>query len=207
MCGGFTCSLPCKEIIHSCGPVMSRVLSCTAVSKSSLCCFASHWCSCSFKQIVNKALQQHRCCTATYCMEWTYKVFSVVLLNIHHINPYILPLQLHWLAVFVWNMPESMWECSFGGLGVSVLASGTQVRGFTPGRSRQIFKGGKILSTPSFGREVKPWVPCRRFAACKRSLNVLWKLAFRLNYRSPFSAHKFQPRHWSGGRVGRRGGI
>jgi hypothetical protein len=44
----------------------------------------------------------------------------------------------------------------FGGLGVSVLASGTQVRGFKPGRSRRIFKGGKILSTPSFGREVKP---------------------------------------------------
>jgi hypothetical protein len=44
----------------------------------------------------------------------------------------------------------------FGGLGVSVLASGTQVRGFIPGRSRRIFKGGKILSTPSFGREVGP---------------------------------------------------
>jgi hypothetical protein len=24
---------------------------------------------------------------------------------------------------------------------------------------------------PSFGREVKPFVPCRRIAACKRSLN------------------------------------
>jgi hypothetical protein len=24
---------------------------------------------------------------------------------------------------------------------------------------------------PSFGREVKPFVPCRRFAACKKSLN------------------------------------
>jgi hypothetical protein len=29
----------------------------------------------------------------------------------------------------------------------------------------------KILSTPSFGGEVKPTVPCHRFAACKRSLN------------------------------------
>jgi hypothetical protein len=64
------------------------------------------------------------------------------------------------------NIPES----GFGGLGVSVLASGTRFRGFKPGRSRRIFKGGKILSTHSFGREVKPWVPCRRFAACKRSL-------------------------------------
>ena len=57
----------------------------------------------------------------------------------------------------------------------SVLAFSTQVRGFKPGRSRRIFKGEKILSTPSFGGEVKPSVPCRRFAACKKSLNVEWK--------------------------------
>jgi len=53
-----------------------------------------------------------------------------------------------------------------------VLAFGTQVRGFKPGRSRRIFKGEKILGTPSFGGEVKPSVPCRRFAACKRSLEL-----------------------------------
>ena len=53
----------------------------------------------------------------------------------------------------------------------SVLAFSIQVHGFKPGRSRQIFKGKKILSTPSFGGEVKPSVPCHRFAACKRSLN------------------------------------
>ena len=54
----------------------------------------------------------------------------------------------------------------------SVLAFGTQVRGFKPGRSRRIFQDEKILSTPSFGKEVKPFAPCRRFMACKRSLNV-----------------------------------
>ena len=64
----------------------------------------------------------------------------------------------------------------------SVLAFSTQVRGFKPGRSRRIFKGEKILSTPFFGGEVKPSVPCRRFAACKRSLNVAWKSSFRQNY-------------------------
>ena len=53
-----------------------------------------------------------------------------------------------------------------------MLAFGTGVCGFKPGRSRRIFQGEKILSTPSFGREVKPFVPCRRFTACKRSLNV-----------------------------------
>jgi hypothetical protein len=36
----------------------------------------------------------------------------------------------------------------------------------------ELFKGEKILSTPSFGVEVKPSVQCRRFAACKRSLEL-----------------------------------
>jgi hypothetical protein len=58
--------------------------------------------------------------------------------------------------------------CAFGGLGV---ACWPLVPKFKPSRSRRIFKDEKILSTPSFGREVKPSVPCRRFAACKRSLN------------------------------------
>jgi hypothetical protein len=52
----------------------------------------------------------------------------------------------------------------FGGLVISMLASGTPDRGFKPGRS-----------IPSFGGEVKPSVPCRRFAACKRSLNGVEK--------------------------------
>ena len=43
----------------------------------------------------------------------------------------------------------------FGGLVVSMLASGTQVCGFKPGRSRWIFTGVKILSMPSSGGEVK----------------------------------------------------
>jgi hypothetical protein len=58
----------------------------------------------------------------------------------------------------------------FSGLEVSKLVFGTQVHGFKPGQSRRIFQGEKILSMPSFGGEVKPSVPCRRFAACKRSL-------------------------------------
>jgi hypothetical protein len=50
----------------------------------------------------------------------------------------------------------------FGGLVVSMLASGTQDRRFAPGE--------KVLSVPSFGRVVKPFAPCRRFAACQRTL-------------------------------------
>jgi hypothetical protein len=83
----------------------------------------------------------------------------------------------HWKTFTSWS--ESAWEhyiepssilSDFGGLVVSMLASGTQVCGFKPGRSRQIFSGVKILSMPSFGREVKPFVPCCRFAARKRIL-------------------------------------
>jgi hypothetical protein len=43
------------------------------------------------------------------------------------------------------------------------------------------------FSMPSFGVEVKPSVPCRRFAACKRSLNGVVKDSFRQNHRTPFS--------------------
>jgi hypothetical protein len=43
-----------------------------------------------------------------------------------------------------------------GGLVVGMLASGTQDRGFAPGRNRRIFRAKKIQSMPSFGGEVKP---------------------------------------------------
>jgi hypothetical protein len=39
----------------------------------------------------------------------------------------------------------------FDGLVVSMLPSGTQVRGFMPGRSRRIFRGVKILGMPYLG--------------------------------------------------------
>ena len=61
--------------------------------------------------------------------------------------------------------------------------SGTQVRGSKPGRSRQIFSGEKILSTPSFGGEVKPSVPCRKFTACKRTQKWRGSRHFRQNSR------------------------
>ena len=59
----------------------------------------------------------------------------------------------------------------FGGLVVSMLASGIRVRGFKPGRSHWIFRTSekKILRMPSFGGEVKESVPCPSFAACKRT--------------------------------------
>jgi hypothetical protein len=46
-------------------------------------------------------------------------------------------------------------KSDFGGLGVSMLVSGTQDRGFAPDRSRRIFPAVKIHSMPSFGRGSK----------------------------------------------------
>jgi len=69
----------------------------------------------------------------------------------------------------------------FGGLEVVCWPLVPKFAGFAPGRSRRIFRAKKILSTPSFGGEVKPSVPCRSFTACKRSLNVTCKSAFRQN--------------------------
>jgi hypothetical protein len=81
---------------------------------------------------------------------------------------------------------ETSWHSGFGGL---EDACWPLVREFKPGRSLRIFQGEKIPSTPSFGGEVKPAVPCRRFAAWKRSLNVTWKSAFRQHSRLLFLAH------------------
>jgi len=75
----------------------------------------------------------------------------------------------------------------FGGLGVACCLKVPKFAGWNPAEAVTIFQGKKILSTPSFGGEVKPSVPCCRFAACKRSLNVTWKSKFRQNYRSSVS--------------------
>jgi hypothetical protein len=83
-------------------------------------------------------------------------------------------------------------EAAFGGLEVTCWPL---VGGFAPGRSRRIFRAKKILSTSSFGEEVKPSVPCRNFTACKRSLNVTWKPAFRQISRT-FLAHSCTFRRW-----------
>ena len=63
---------------------------------------------------------------------------------------------------------------------------------FGTGRSRRIFQDEIILSTPSFGREVKPFFPCRRFTSCKISLNVTWKSDI---FRKKFIGH-FSPKYF-----------
>jgi len=57
-----------------------------------------------------------------------------------------------------------------GGLEVECWPLEPKIRGFKPGQSLRIFFWAKKSSArPPFGREVKLWVPCRRFTACKRS--------------------------------------
>ena len=57
----------------------------------------------------------------------------------------------------------------FGGLVVSMLASGTRVRGFELSKPLDFSGVRIILSIPSFAGEVKESVPCLTFAACKRT--------------------------------------
>jgi hypothetical protein len=45
---------------------------------------------------------------------------------------------------------------------VSVLATGPKGCGFEPGQGDGLLRAIKIRSTPSFGWEVKPEVPCRK---------------------------------------------
>jgi len=67
-----------------------------------------------------------------------------------------------------------------------------------------IFKGYKILSTPSFGGEVNPSVPCRRFAACKRSLNGV-KVVISAKLPDNILAHSSHFRRWDLSRRSGRG--
>ena len=74
----------------------------------------------------------------------------------------------------------------FGGLGVACWPLVPKFAGSNPAEAVGFLRAKKILITPSFGGEVKPSVPCRRFAACKRSINGV-ESSFRQNYRTTFS--------------------
>jgi hypothetical protein len=76
-----------------------------------------------------------------------------------------------------------LWYSGFGGLGVSMLASGTQDRGFAPGPSRRIFPDGKIQSMPSFRRGSKIIRPMLVTRTTKKLKNVKTvKMVKTVNY-------------------------
>ena len=83
----------------------------------------------------------------------------------------------------------------------SVLAFSTQVRGF---KLSDFFSGEKILSAPSFVGEVKPSVPCRRFAASKRPLNGV-EVVISVKLPDNILAHSSHFRRWDLSRRGGRG--
>jgi hypothetical protein len=73
---------------------------------------------------------------------------------------------------------------------VSLRALGSKVYGFRPSRGLRVFKGGKILSTPSFTGEVNPSAPCRNILRhIKNHFNV-WTNIFRKpnSFTSPSSS-------------------
>jgi hypothetical protein len=49
------------------------------------------------------------------------------------------------------------------------------------------FSGEKLKIMPSFGGEVKPSVPCRRFTTCKRTLWFTWKSKSQVELTGHFS--------------------
>jgi hypothetical protein len=74
--------------------------------------------------------------------------------------------------------------------------------GSNPAEVFRIFMGEKILSTPSFGEAVKPSVPYRSFAACKRSLNGV-EVVISAKLADSILAHSSTFRRWD---LSRRGG-
>ena len=60
-----------------------------------------------------------------------------------------------------------IYKCGFGGLGIACWPLVPKFAGSNPAEAVGFLRA----KNSSFGGEVKPSVPCRRFAACKRILN------------------------------------
>ena len=79
-----------------------------------------------------------------------------------------------------------------GGLEVACWPLVPKFADSDPAEAVGFFRAKKILSTPSFGR------PCRRFTACKRSLNVTWKSGIFRQNSSVFSRPSSSSFHYYG---------
>jgi hypothetical protein len=79
----------------------------------------------------------------------------------------------------------------------SVLAFRTpKFAGSNPAESVGIFQGEKKnpSARPSFGREVKLWVPCRRFTACERTPECYVEVGhLQAKFTGTFLAHIVPP--------------
>ena len=92
----------------------------------------------------------------------------------------------------------------FGGLGVACWPLVPKFAGSNPAEAVGFLRAKKILSTPFFGGEVKPSVPCRRFAACKRFLNGV-EVVISAKLTDNILAHSSHFRRWDLSRRGGRG--
>jgi hypothetical protein len=63
-------------------------------------------------------------------------------------------------------------EITLGGLVVACYPLDPRFAGSNPAEDDGFLRVIKIRSMTSFGGEVKPSVPCRRFTACKRTLRA-----------------------------------
>ena len=86
----------------------------------------------------------------------------------------------------------------FGGLEVACWPLVPKFAGSNAAEAVGFFRAKKILSTPSFWREVKPFVPCLRFTSCKRSLNVTWKSGIFRQNSSAISRPSSSSFHYQG---------
>jgi hypothetical protein len=82
----------------------------------------------------------------------------------------------------------------FGGLEVACWPLVSKFAGSNPAEAVG-FSGEKILSTPSFGGEVKPSVPCRALQHVKEPKSDV-EVATVGKYSRPFLAHNSTFRCW-----------
>ena len=82
----------------------------------------------------------------------------------------------------------SVVRSGFDGLEVACWPLVPKFAGSNPAEAVGFLRAKKILSTPSFGREVKPFVPCHIFATRKRTLKCFaWKSQFSVEITGHFS--------------------
>ena len=86
----------------------------------------------------------------------------------------------------------------FGSLEVACWPLVPKFAGSNPTEAVGFFRVRKILNTPPFGREIKSFVPCRRFMACKRSLNVTCKSGIFRENSSTISRPSRSSFHYQG---------
>ena len=101
-----------------------------------------------------------------------YCIFCVCVCSVRYPVRNAHPLCYHlWPVRLYYIFPHYIINSGFGGLGVACWPLVPKFAGSNPAETVG-FLGRKNPHTPSFGGEVKPSVPCRRFTACKRSLNL-----------------------------------